>query len=124
MPKHASRILNSKSYFILPDIRVHYSLFLDSVAGPASSLALRGVNWLLPPAGSNLNTLKKSCHSVLECLSVPGFACSLPIAGSEPFDVITSEKRHHLWMPALKLHKVLLERRKEGAWLGEGRTNR
>lgn len=39
----------------------------------------RRVNWLLPPAGSNVNTRRKSHHaSFLECLNVPGHLACIP----------------------------------------------
>lgn len=45
---------------------------------------------------------KAATRSFLERLSVPGHLCMYPIAGSELFDVIASEKRHHLLMLPLK----------------------
>lgn len=67
-PKRSERVLTNGD-------TVHASLHY----GIACCFTLHCVNWLLPPAGSNVNTLRKSrLASFLERLSVPGLLACIP----------------------------------------------
>lgn len=81
--KYKKRSMKTCSSFhhavIVLYITYEYTVYASLLHGIACCFTLHCVNWLLPPAGSNVNTLRKSCHaSFLERLSVPGHLACIP----------------------------------------------
>lgn len=55
------------------------------------------VNWLRSPSATKASTRASTVR-----LQNPAASCMHLVAGSEPVDVMASEKRHHLLMSPLK----------------------